>query len=58
MAFANNLFVLATRIWDSEQKAQGFCLILLFALSVTQNVQESKNTSILKELHQILITNE
>lgn len=58
MAFADNLFVLATSIWNSEEKTQRFCLVLLFSLRVAQDVQESENASILQELHQVLITEE
>lgn len=56
MAFTDNLFVFATSIGDSEQKMEGFCLVLLFALSVAQDLQESEDSSILQELHQVLIS--
>ncbi len=51
VAFTDNLLVLATSIWDSEQETEGLCLLLLFAPIVAQDVQESENTSILQELH-------
>jgi len=56
VAFTDNLFVLATSIWDDEQKTKSLCLVLLFAPRAAQDVQESENTSILQELHQVLIT--
>ena len=56
MAFTDHLFVLATSVGDSEQEVDGLGLVLLFALSVTQDVQEGENASVLQELHQVLIT--
>lgn len=56
MAFTDHLFEFPPCIGESEQKTEGFCFVLLFALSVAQDVQEGESPSILQKLHQVLIT--
>lgn len=58
MAFADDLFVPATRVGGSEQQTERVRLFLLLDSRLAQDLQERENASAVQELIQILITEE
>lgn len=58
MAFADDLFVPATRVRGSEQQTERVRLFLLLDSGLAQDLQERENASAVQELIQILITEE
>lgn len=55
MAFTDHLLELQSCIGECEQKIESFCFVLLFALRVAQDPQQSESPSILKKLLQVPI---